>query len=235
MCQKILHSIWGDDLSDHVCLFSSPMSPMWQVSLILSSHLLRKAPDVAKAAWCHLSWWEWCHHSWWRAANLLHNHPPAAAVDFLLSSVFRLLQLLHLFWDITCDIWWQQIFCILLLLTSYFQYSDSCFSTCWCHLCCEKTPSDCVLNKKTLDSDLTPPVLLQLKQKKQMISECSSWDCFLCCCLFSLTEILLKQFLFLYFSQKKPPLSSKSNMGCSTSKASGNAVTIMAITNVTMT
>ena len=47
-----------------------------------------QAPDVAKAAWCHLSWWEWCHHSWRREANLLHNHPPAG-VDFLLSSVFR--------------------------------------------------------------------------------------------------------------------------------------------------
>ena len=34
---------------------------------------------------------------------------------------------------------------------------------------------------------------------------------------------------------KEASLSSKSNMGCSTSKASGNAVTIMAITNVTMT
>ena len=70
----------------------------------------------------------------------------------------------------------------------------------------------CPNNKKTLDSDVlwtTPPVLLQLKQKKQMISECSSWDCFLCCCLFSLTEILLQQFLFLYFSKKKLSSSPK--------------------------
>ena len=95
---------------------------------------------------------------------------------------------LHLFWDITCGIWWQQIFCILLLMTSYFQYSDSCFSTCWCHPCCEKTPSDCVLTTRkhwiVMCCGRLHQCCCNWSKKKQMISECSSWDCFFVLLLF---------------------------------------------------